>query len=75
MSSNRSHAFLLSSAALWLLGFVFLLVGVFSRAKSGLNEDFTFWGRLHDMAAAVASLSIAAAAGVFGTRQSAMEAP
>ena len=70
MSPKRSQAFLLNSAALWLLGFVFLLVGVFSRARSGVDEDFTSWGRLHDMAAALASLSLAAAA--WGLRDAAI---
>lgn len=62
MSPNRLRAFLLSSAALWLLGLAFLLFGVFSRARGGVNDDFTFWGRLHDAAAALACVSVAAAA-------------
>jgi hypothetical protein len=62
MSPNHSRAFLLSSAVLWLLGVVFLFLALSTRASSGGTEGFIPWGRRHDVAVALASLSIAAAA-------------
>jgi len=64
MSANRSRAFLLSSAVLWLLGATFLFVALAAR-KDGLLHDkaiSTTLFRLHDIAALLAALAIAAVA-------------
>jgi hypothetical protein len=64
MSANRPRTFLLGSAALWLLGAAFLLVALAAR-NGGLLHDkavSTTLFRLHDIAALLAALAIAAAA-------------
>lgn len=59
-SSNRARAFLLISAVLWLPGAVFLFLALSGRASGGGGGSFAPRG--HDVAMAIASLSIAAAA-------------
>ena len=64
MSPNRSRSFLLGSAVLWLLGAAFLLMALAGR-NGGLLHDEAVWTalfRLHDIAALLAALAIAAAA-------------
>jgi hypothetical protein len=64
MSANRSRAFLLGSAVLWLLGAAFLFIALAAR-NGGLLHDKAVWTalfRLHDIAAVLAALAIAAAA-------------
>jgi hypothetical protein len=64
MSANRSRTFLLGSAVLWLLGAAFLFAALAAR-NGGLLHDKIVWTtlfRLHDIAALLAALVIAAAA-------------
>jgi hypothetical protein len=62
MSPRRSRDFLLMSAGLWLLGIVFLVLALSTRASSGRNEDFILWVGWHKAARVLAFLSQAAAA-------------
>jgi hypothetical protein len=62
MLMNRSRTFLLGSAVLWLLGFIFLFLYLSTRTKTGVHFEFNLWRWLHDGTVALASLSIAAAA-------------
>jgi len=59
---NHSRTFLLCSATLWLLGFIFLFLYLSTRTNTGVSDEFNLWQYLHDGTMALASLSIAAAA-------------
>lgn len=59
---SRSRAYLLGSAVLWLLGFVFLFFYLATRTNTGVSDEFSLWQFLHDGTVALASLLIAAAA-------------
>lgn len=64
MPTNHPRPFLLASAVLWILGAVFLFAALAAR-NGGLSGDQSTWTmffRLHDIAAPLAALAIAAAA-------------
>jgi hypothetical protein len=48
MSRNRWKASLLSSAVFWLLGVVFMVLGLTARANGGVIH-LTTWFRSHDI--------------------------